>query len=258
MEIMELEAGLSIIEGNFSEALVTLNEALKLDTSKENLSISMGIHDMKAHIYMALDQPDSAVREIDHAGIRKQLTEEEEVNIKNVINDVYILAWSGDYRQAQEVAECVREYWAERFDRRQEFDYAWAEGMIALARGDYGNAIDRLEKADEYPRPLFYDDSEGFSLYYSLGKAYLMAGDHEKSIAEFERQLSIYGMGRMIYAVWGVDMHYYLGMAYEKSGEMDDAMAQYEMFLDLWKNADEGIPILVKAREHYSKLMGSL
>jgi hypothetical protein len=45
-----------------------------------------------------------------------------------------------------------------------------------------------------------------------------------------------------------------LGLAYEKSGWKAKAIEQYEEFLDIWKNADPGIPEVEDAKERLAKL----
>ena len=61
--------------------------------------------------------------------------------------------------------------------------------------------------------------------------------------------------GRLPEAVTG---HYYLGQAYEAAGQKQDAIEQYETFLDIWKNADEGLESVDDAKERLAKLEASL
>jgi hypothetical protein len=45
-----------------------------------------------------------------------------------------------------------------------------------------------------------------------------------------------------------------LGLAYEKSGWTSKAVDKYEEFLDIWKDADPGIPEVEDARDRLARL----
>lgn len=49
-----------------------------------------------------------------------------------------------------------------------------------------------------------------------------------------------------------------LGQAYEAAGRNPEAIEQYETFLDIWKNADEGLSSVEDAKERLAKLKESI
>ncbi len=51
--------------------------------------------------------------------------------------------------------------------------------------------------------------------------------------------------------------HYQLGKAYEASGWNDKAIEQYKTFLDIWKNADEGLESVEDAKARLARLTDS-
>ncbi len=69
-----------------------------------------------------------------------------------------------------------------------------------------------------------------------------------------EKTLLRYDEKRPTYSIWAVKAYYLLGLAYEKSGWNNKAVAEYEEFLDIWKNADPGIPEVTDAKERLRKL----
>jgi len=66
--------------------------------------------------------------------------------------------------------------------------------------------------------------------------------------------LSRYDLVRAANSILAVKAHYMLGLAYEKSGWNKKAIEQYEEFLEIWKDADPGIPEVEDAKERLEKL----
>ena len=70
----------------------------------------------------------------------------------------------------------------------------------------------------------------------------------------FEKMLSSYSDDRFFWAPICVEDHYLLGTAYEKSGWTAKAIEQYREFLEIWKDADPGIPSVEDARARLAAL----
>ena len=54
--------------------------------------------------------------------------------------------------------------------------------------------------------------------------------------------------------IWAVKAYYYLAQAYDKSGWKQKAIDTYSEFLDIWKNADPGIPEVEQAKIRLTEL----
>jgi tetratricopeptide (TPR) repeat protein len=128
---------------------------------------------------------------------------------------------------------------------------AWIPEMkarLALREGDHGEAIDLLESA----RPFERRELDTVRL---RGQAYLAAGQPAEAIAEFEKLiglrnsfpfLTIHPMAKL-----------WLGRAHVANGDPAAARAAYEQFFDDMKDADEGVPVIEKARSEYAAIPGA-
>jgi len=83
---------------------------------------------------------------------------------------------------------------------------------------------------------------------------HLEAGRPHDAAEILEKVIDRYDDNRSEGAGFSVTNHYWLGQAYEESGRPADAIAQYETFLDIWKNADEGLKSVEDAKERLAKL----
>ena len=80
-----------------------------------------------------------------------------------------------------------------------------------------------------------------------LAKAYYQSGDLDKALSTYEEIRS------MVWATyhWGdiyVKSFYMLGKIWEQKGDGAKAIEHYEKFLELWKNADPGLPEVEDAK----------
>ena len=81
-----------------------------------------------------------------------------------------------------------------------------------------------------------------FEIRYFLAQVYLEAGQPNKAAEILEKALSRYDEFRANNGIWAAKAHYYLGMAYQELGRLEEAIQKYQVFLDMWKEAEPGIP----------------
>jgi tetratricopeptide (TPR) repeat protein len=144
-------------------------------------------------------------------------------------------------------------------DAKARFWYATLEGEIALAAGDLGAAEVAFAAAEPPVKmPSSMGGPSGIvenvltnSVIFRDGKARVRRaqGDSKSAIAIY-RDLLTPGMSSK-WIAW-LDPRYVLELArlLDETGDKDGARAEYERFLELWKNADEGLPELKEAREY--------
>jgi tetratricopeptide (TPR) repeat protein len=202
-----------------------------------------------AHLYLKTGEFDKALR-----GFDEML--DDAVKKESVTGKIFILYQKGlaylglksvsdAQRNAEELNELIRESPFKKMIRY----YQHLMGMIELERENYPKAIDYFQKAisllpytvdgkREY-RPLFIN---------SLAEAYYKAGDLAKALEEYKR-ISSLTFSRM----WDGDIYarsfYMMGVVYERMGRKAKATENYGRFLELWKDADPGIPEVNDARK---------
>ncbi len=87
---------------------------------------------------------------------------------------------------------------------------------------------------------------------YLRGEAYLALHQGPQAAAEFQKIVDHRGI--FISDPVGAIALLLLGRAYRLAGDQAKAIAAYSNFLNLWKDADPNIPLLVQARLEYAQL----
>jgi len=158
----------------------------------------------------------------------------------------FLLTKSGKIAEAEELAKALKKDIEEKNPKLMS-SYWWTLSDIELAKGDTNMALSYLERAYKgSPTP-------SFDLRSHLAEIYLKTGRLDEAVSELEKALSRYDDDR-VWSYRAVKAYYLLGLAYEKSGWNKKAIQQYEEFLDIWKNADPGIPEVADAKERLKKL----
>jgi eukaryotic-like serine/threonine-protein kinase len=127
------------------------------------------------------------------------------------------------------------------------------EAIVALEHNEPPKGVALMASAAPYERA--YPDA-----IYVRGLAFLKMHKGTEAAAEFQKIVSHNGANwgaTWVHPNWG--QYYalsYMGMArgYALAGEQANARNAYQHFLELWKNADADIPLLMQAKAEDAKL----
>jgi len=243
-------AFIPLYQGKFEEALTILDNGIAADKMEQvDLVTIIDKNQVKMNIYKQKKDWSRASKEAEMFMETYRKNDPDLIGEERIIY-IMLLAESNDFKKAEEVAKVLRKN-IEKKDQSRMVIYWWSVGYIELARGNFEESITNFEKVAQV--------RQNFSTIYWLARAYLEAGRLGEAVAEFEKALSRYDEVRIWNAIWAVKAHYLLGSAYEKSGWNKKAIEKYEEFLEIWKDADPGIPEVEDAKERLEKLtVGSL
>jgi serine/threonine protein kinase/tetratricopeptide (TPR) repeat protein len=236
-----------LYQGKFEDALKLLDDGIAADRMEQaEGEPNAGKYLMKAQIYEEKKNMSLALNEAEMVvGALKKVAPNDPVNRRDYY--AYLLSQSGKIKEAEEIAQTLKKDIEEK-NPTMMYSYWLALSAIEQAKGNTNTAINYLEKTDKDAlSPLF-------PVRVFLGKAYLESGKIGEAVAELEKALSRYDDYRAGSPIWAVKAYYLLGLAYEKSGWNNKAIEKYEEFLEIWKNADPGIPEIQDAKERLNKL----
>jgi tetratricopeptide (TPR) repeat protein/predicted Ser/Thr protein kinase len=235
-----------LYQGKFNQAFKIIDQGIAADQMEKMEQGTVGKYSLKVYAYEALREYPLAVRQLELSQeVNDRLDPDDPVGYRIWL--VEMLAAGGNIAKAEEIARTLKKRIEEKAPRRM-FEYWDAMGGIELAKGNKIVAVDYYKRADmEANYPYFW-------LRYLLARAYLESGNLSATISVLEKALSRYDDSRAGEPQKGPMAYYLLGLAYEKSGWKDKAIQQYQEFLDIWKNADPGIPEVEDAKARLKKL----
>ncbi|NIN00772.1 MAG: protein kinase [candidate division Zixibacteria bacterium] len=158
----------------------------------------------------------------------------------------YFLVKAGELDSAQKISNEVREQVRDRAESEKSPWY-FLRFMIKYASGDMDQALKEIGELAER-------EKNDLRIRYWLAVTYLESDMIGEAVQEFERLSNWNILSRARNPLLSSKIPYFLGICYEKSGWERRAIEKYEEFLEIWKDADPGIPEVEDARQKLAQL----
>jgi eukaryotic-like serine/threonine-protein kinase len=229
-------AWLDLYHGKYAAAKPRIEEALLSDESfKWSLSI-VREHNLLALVASGQGDRAAQLRELDLA-VPFLATSGLQVRAGLWLGAQY--ARAGSLAKAAEMLEKIRAV-ADANNPQDSGDLQVLEAEVELANGNKERAIERFSLADKAKRSAV--TMEG------LARAYEAAGNTEQAAVWYELLLASAEppIGWEPQQDW-LAAHYYLARIYLAKGDKANAATRIDWFLDAWKDADPGLPLLKNA-----------
>ena len=252
---------LSCKQGQFKSAIQMAEYLLEFVQKMDQEAFEAVFHTRFAKLHMesgnmeaALRQCEAALETVDKV-VETQapvLRPEPPDKMKTIYFKGLIKAEMGLIGEALETAERLEGLIEEDLNQKLIRFYLHLLGRIELKKENYPGAIKYFEEALSHIPPGG-EDIAGYGRFTdSLALAFFKSGELEKARDIYEKIASL--MGVMDSSVIYPKTFYMLGKVYEGLGDKEKATANYQKFLDLWKDADPGLPEPAYAKNRLEEL----
>jgi tetratricopeptide (TPR) repeat protein/predicted Ser/Thr protein kinase len=243
-------ADLYLLQGKFKGSKDQTRQGIELAKKLGQKGWERGFYFMLGYLHLKLRNPEEALEEFN-----KALSVA--VEMGSFGSQRWALYWKGitylemkSLDKAQRTADELKELIEKGMNKKAIRMYEYLMGRIELEKDNSPKAIAYIKKGlllDEYaPPPVFLD---------SLALSYYKSGDLDKAQEEYKRITSV-TYGKINWSDIYVKSFYMLGKISEQKDWKGKAIEHYEKFLELWKDADPGIPEVEDARKRLAALKG--
>jgi tetratricopeptide (TPR) repeat protein len=143
--------------------------------------------------------------------------------------------------EAISIAEELKETLLEKPNQKLMRYYYHLMGMMELEEGNFPYAVKHFKKALTM-LSFQHSETDDHALFiYPLASAYYLSGDLESAQEQYRRMTSL-TTGRLFYGDEFAKSFYMLGRIYQEKGQDEKAKKNYLHFIELWKDADPGMP----------------
>ena len=236
---------------------VELAEELDSEEYRAWLQYELAHHHLRAGRYR------EALEAVAKSGLSERVSKQDtatssEADVQFMLQALkgWIYAEMGRMAEARGAADDIKKLADTSLFKKRIRDYHFLMGIIQLKGKDHPGAIESFKKAVALlPHPFDFNSDNALYMYH-LARAYDESGDLEKARGGFEDLVSFIA-GRPNWGDLYALSYYRLGRIYEKQGIGAKAKENYVRFLDLWKDADPGLPEVEDARKRLAGLNGN-
>ena len=197
--------------------------------------------------------PEAALRELDEVWTSAVVDESFGHQREVLLNRGLTYLEMNSLRQTQDAAAKLKAALDQAPNKKLFWYHHYLTGMIELAKKNYSGAVENFKLG----LPLLNADAAQRLLFANaLGTAFYESGEFNSARQEYQKIVSL-GVGRLDYGDVYALSYYRLGKIGEQQGKKAEAAEHYRKFLDLWKNADPGLPELEDAKKRLAGLKSS-
>jgi tetratricopeptide (TPR) repeat protein len=162
------------------------------------------------------------------------------------------------FDEAMKTAEELRSLIEKGINTKELRRYEYILGQIELGKNHYRQAADLFSRACgrlNFENTGTRDAFEHAMHFDALAQALYESGEPDKARQEYEK-ITLLTAGRLFFVHGYARAFYMLGKIAEQQGDKARASQNYRKFLDLWKDADPGLPEVADAKKRLAGLTG--
>ncbi len=163
------------------------------------------------------------------------------------------------FDEARKTAEELKSLIEKGINMKEMRDYEYTLGLVELGNKNVRKAVDLFRRASgrlDFETGWIAEDPSvsDLALYLNgLAQAYHESGDLDMARLDYEK-ITMLTFGRLDHGDIYAKAFYMLGKIAEQQGDKARAGQSYRKFLDLWKDADPGLPEVADAKRRLAGL----
>jgi serine/threonine protein kinase/Tfp pilus assembly protein PilF len=244
-------AYLSLLKGKFNKAKEYVRQCIIWADDMEEMTSKAWSHGYLAYIYAVSGHCEQALKELDESwktAVAADLTSYQKYNY---YWQGFVYSMMGLLDKALEAADEFKTRIDKGIYKYEIRDYYDLIGLIELKNGDFSKSEEYIKKAI----PLYTNGPLNIpaTAHETLAFAYYESGDLKSAQEEFAKIVKLTS-GRLNFGHIYAKAFYMLGKIYEEQGDTSKAIEHYEKFLELWRDADPGLPEVEDSRKRLAGL----
>ena len=217
---------INLSQGKYNQAFSQIDEALKYPSSNEGKTNYLLI---KANIFYRKELFDSTIT----LAVKSLSFQEKNMAAYAILGRTFLKI--GEIDSAKKTAQTIDQIIKDSKLEIVRNVHLNLLGRIAFTEKRYADAIKLYQQ-------IITDNPEATNVYRSLGLVYVENNQPLKAINCYQKYVDKNPNDARI--------NYHLALAYDAADEKRQAKKSMRKFLKMWKNADEDIPEIVKAKEY--------
>ncbi len=226
----------------------------KFNEAENQLLMKPELTEPLAYFYFRTGRPEEGLKKFD-------MLLEDARKVESIVREVLFLYGKGfgflqmkTVAEASKIAEDIRILAQTSLNKKLIRYHLHLLGLIELEKKNYSQAVGYLTRVVD----SLYSPEENFPQIHawfisSLAKAHYEAGNFAKAQQEYEKVTSLHLARLRVGDLYALSL-YMQGKTAEKLGQKAKAIECYQKFLDLWKDADSGLPEVDDARKRLAEL----